>query len=49
MIAIAAATVRRSGTVQTGSKLIEIGFTDRHGAQRNQLSDNRRALLRPIR
>ena len=48
MIAIAAATVRRPGTIQAGGELIEISFTDRYGAQRNQLSNNRRALLRPV-
>ena len=48
MVRVAATSVRRTGSVQAGGKLVEIGFAHRHGSQRNQLRDNGRALRRPV-
>ena len=48
MVRVAAAAIRRTGPVQAGGKLVEIGFAHRHRPQGNQLSDNGRALRRPV-
>jgi hypothetical protein len=48
MNAVAAQAIRRTGAVQPGGKLVEIGFPERYCAQRNQLCNNGRVVLRPV-